>query len=100
MPEDYGIIALVAILIALADVIVDGGLNMALIQKKDADNLDFSTVFFLTLALSVVLYLVLYSAAPFIASFYKSMELISVIRVLALSLFFYALNYFLYLKNQ
>ena len=92
MPEDYGIIALVAILIALADVIVDGGLNMALIQKKDADNLDFSTVFFLTLALSVVLYLVLYSAAPFIASFYKSMELISVIRVLALSLFFYALN--------
>lgn len=92
LPEDYGIIALITIFIALADVIVDGGLNMALVQKKDADNIDFSTVFFVSLTLSLLLYVVLYYSAPFIADFYHSPELIPVVRVLSLSLFLYALN--------
>ena len=92
LPEDYGLIALIAIFIALSDVIIDGGLNMALIQKKDADVLDFSTVFFFSLALSVAVYIILYLASPYIASFYHSPQLIPVIRVLSLSLLFYAVN--------
>ena len=92
LPEQYGVIALITIFIALAEVLVDGGLNMALIQKKDADNTDFSTVFFFSLVLSVLLYAILYFVAPFIAEFYHTEELIPVIRVLSLSLFFYALN--------
>ncbi len=92
LPEEYGIIALISIFIALSDVIIDGGLNMALIQKKNADNVDFSTVFYVSLALSGIVYLILYCAAPAIAKFYRSIELVSVVRVLSVSLFFYALN--------
>lgn len=92
LPEDYGLIALIAIFIALSDVIIDGGLNMALIQKKDADNTDFSTVFFVSLALAVVVYLILCFAAPRIADFYHTSGLVPIIRVLSVSLFFYAFN--------
>ena len=46
VPEDYGVIALITVFIALCDVIVNGGLTTALIQKKNADNVDFSTIFF------------------------------------------------------
>ena len=52
LPEEYGTIALIAIFIQLCDVIIDGGLNTALVQKKDADNIDFSTIFFFSLGLS------------------------------------------------
>lgn len=92
LPEDYGVIALITIFIALSDVIIDGGLNMALIQKKDADNTDFSTVFFISLALAVIVYIALYFSAPLIATFYHTSGLVPVIRVLSLSLFFYAFN--------
>lgn len=92
LPEDYGVIALITIFIALSDVIIDGGFNMALIQKKDADSVDFSTVFYVSLVLSGIVYLILYFSAPSIADFYHSKDLVPVIRVLSLSLFFYALN--------
>lgn len=85
LPEDYGVIALITIFIALSDVIIDGGLNMALIQKKDADNTDFSTVFFISLALAVIVYIALYFSAPLIATFYHTSGLVPVIRVLSLS---------------
>lgn len=92
LPSEYGTIALITIFIALCDVIIDGGLNTALIQKKDADNLDFSTIFFFSLGVAGILYVAMFFGAPLIADFYKQSELVSVIRVLSLSLFFYAFN--------
>ena len=92
LPEQYGIIALITIFIALANVIVDGGLNMALIQKQDVNDTDYSTVFISSLTLSLVLYAILYFIAPIIADFYRTEELVPVIRVLSLSLLFYVLN--------
>lgn len=91
-PEDYGLIALVLVFVNLSNVIVEGGLNMALIQKKNADNLDFSTIFFSSLALSALLYALLFFGSGLIADFYKKPELIPIVRVLGLSLFFYAIN--------
>lgn len=91
-PEDYGIIALVTVFVSLANVIVEGGLNSALIQKKNADNVDFSTIFYTSLAMAALLYTVLYCGATQIASFYDKDELVPVIRVLGISLFFYAIN--------
>lgn len=91
-PEDYGIIALIIIFISLAEVISEGGLNTALIQKKDADETDFSTIFYASTGLSVLLYVVLYFSAPLIARFYDIDLLTTVIRVLGLSLPFYVLN--------
>ena len=92
LPSEYGIIALIAIFIQLCDVIIDGGLNTALIQKKDADNTDFSTIFYFSLSMALVLYGVMYVSATPIAHFYDQPELVPVVRVLSLSLPFYAFN--------
>jgi len=85
-PEVYGIIALVTVFTAIMQVFVDSGLGNALIQKKDADDLDYSTVFFFNLGACVVLYVFMYIIAPIIATFYAMPELTLVIRVLSLTL--------------
>ena len=95
LPENYGVIVLVSVFVNICDKIVICGFATSLIQKKDADNLDFSTVLFFSIAMSLVLYLLLFFTAPLIASFYSeydATELISVIRVLGLSLFVLAVN--------
>lgn len=92
LPEDYGIIALVLIFITLANVFVQSGFNNALIQKKHADEIDFSSVFYLSFFVAGVLYLTLYFISPIIATFYKEPLLIPVLRVLSLTLFFGAFN--------
>ena len=92
-PADFGLIALVTVFIALATVFVQSGLNTALIQKKDADNLDFSTVFYASLAVAALLYGVLFVCAPLIADFYNGQtKLIPVIRVLGIILLMGAVN--------
>lgn len=85
-PDDYGLIALVAIFIALMNVFVDSGIASALIQKKDADELDFSTAFYFNFFLCVILYSFMYITAPVIAEFYNNLALIPIIRVLSLNI--------------
>ena len=92
MPEEYGIVALITIFIALAEVIADGGFNTALIQKKEADAIDFSTVFYFSMFVAFTLYGILFFSAPFIANFYNQPLLTDVIRVLSCSLLFYSFN--------
>jgi O-antigen/teichoic acid export membrane protein len=92
LPEDYGIIALVTIFILIARVFVQSGFNTALIQKKDADDLDFSSVFYLSLFVAGLLYIILFFASPFIADFYQNPQLVLVLRVLSITLFFGAIN--------
>lgn len=92
LPSEYGTVALITVFIALCDVIIDGGFNTALIQKKGADNLDFSTIFYFSLLLSGLLYLILYILAPVISSLYNQAELVPIIRVISISLPFYAIN--------
>lgn len=92
MPNDYGIIALIAIFITISNVFVQNGFNTALIQNKNVDQIDFSSVFFLSLFVASVLYILLFCTAPLIASFYCMPQLISVFRVLAITLFFGATN--------
>lgn len=96
LPEDYGLIALVTVFITICNKIVVSGFATSLIQKKDADNLDFSTVFYFSLAVAAVLYTGLFFAAPFIAEFYSAESdpelFIQVIRVMGLNLFIIAVN--------
>ena len=92
MPEQFGTIAIVMVFISLARVFVQSGFNTALIQKKDADDVDFSSVFYLSLAIAGFLYFIIYFTAPGIASFYDDEILIPVLRVLSLTLLFGALN--------
>ncbi len=96
LPDDYGLIALVTVFITICNKIVVSGFATSLIQKKDADNLDFSTVFYFSLAVAVVLYTGLFFSAPFIADFYSAESdpelFIQVIRVMGLNLFIIAVN--------
>lgn len=91
-PNDYGIIALLTIFISLANVFIQSGFNTALIQKKNIKEEDFSSVLYISLAVSTLLYIVLFLASPFIADFYKIAELKQVLRVLSIILFFGAFN--------
>lgn len=85
-PEDYGTIALVTVFTAILQVFVDSGLGTALIQKKDVDEIDFSSVFYFNFAVCLILYLGMFAAAPFIADFYGDVTLVPVIRILSLTI--------------
>lgn len=85
-PEVYGVVALVAVFTTILQVFVDGGMANALIQKKDSDDLDFSSVFFFNIVMCIFLYCWLFISAPMIASFYKNSELVPIIRVLGITL--------------
>ena len=85
-PEDFGLIALVLVFTNIAGVFIQAGFSTALVQKKDADNIDFSSVFFVSLAIAVVFYVALFACAPLIASFYERNELVPVIRCLSFTL--------------
>lgn len=83
-PAVYGTVALITVITTILQVFVDSGLGTALIQKKDADDLDFSTVFYFNMAFSVVLYFLLFLFSPTIAKIYHRPELTPLIRVLGL----------------
>ncbi|MCI6242154.1 MAG: lipopolysaccharide biosynthesis protein [Agathobacter sp.] len=85
-PEDYGTISLITVFTTILQVFVDSGLGTALIQKKDADDLDFSSVFYFNFFVCVVLYAGMFLAAPFIAVFYNDPALTSVVRVMSLTI--------------
>lgn len=85
-PEMYGQVALITVFTAILNVFLDSGLGRALIQKKDADQIDFSTVFYFNIVCSIALYLLLFFTAPIIANYYNSESLTPVIRVLGISL--------------
>lgn len=83
-PTVYGVVALVTVITTVLQVFVDSGFATALIQKKDADDLDFSTVFYFNLVTCIILYALVFMIAPVIAAFYKMPELTSVIRAISL----------------
>ncbi|MBQ7288433.1 MAG: lipopolysaccharide biosynthesis protein [Clostridia bacterium] len=85
-PEAYGTIALITVFTSILNVFIDSGLGNALIQKKDADDTDFSTVFFFNIGVCILLYILMFFAAPWIAAFYEDVSLIPLIRVLSLTL--------------
>lgn len=86
VPEDYGQIALITVFTTIMQVFVDSGLGTALIQKKDADDLDFSSVFYFNFVICLILYVVMFVIAPFIARFYGDSSLTSIIRVISLTI--------------
>ena len=85
-PEYYGTVALITVITSILQVFVDSGLGNALIQKKDADDMDFSTVFFTNIFFCVFLYIVLFASYPLIAKFYNNVVLVPYIRVLGITI--------------
>jgi len=91
-PNDFGTIAIVQIFLYIFNVFFQSGLTTALIQKKSADNIDFSSVFYMNLIISTLLYFLLFLTSPFISGFFNNSNLNILIRFLAITLFFGALN--------
>ncbi len=91
-PAEYGIMAMIAIFIAVSNSIVDSGFSNALIRKVHIEKVDYNTVFLFNLIVSIVLYILLYVAAPAISLFFKEPVLIDVLRVIGLILIVNALG--------
>lgn len=91
-PDDYGSIAIVMVFVNLATVFVEGGLNTALIQKKECDNTDYSTIFHFSFAVSLVIYIILFFSAPFVAQFYDKPILQPVLRTISVILIAFSLS--------
>ncbi|MCI7188470.1 MAG: lipopolysaccharide biosynthesis protein [Fusobacterium mortiferum] len=91
-PRDYGTVALIMVFIAISTVFVQSGFNTALIQKKYIDEEDISSVFYISLFIAIIMYIILWIFAPTIANFYKILELTSIVRVMGLVLFLNTFN--------
>ena len=91
-PDDYGMIGMLAIFLAISQVFIDGGFSSALIQRKKCDDTTYSTVFYINVGISILCYGILFVAAPFIASFYGQPILKDIARVSSLSLIIGALS--------
>lgn len=91
-PENYGQIAIVSVFINILSVFAVSGIGTALIRKPNADDLDYSTVFFFNIVFSFFLYIILFGLAPVIASYYQDDSLTSIIRVLGISVILSGLN--------
>lgn len=90
-PHDYGLIGMLAIFIAVAQSLIDSGFSQALIRKQNRTEVDNNTVFYFNIVVSVLLYLILYISAPFVADFYNTPQLCPVMRVICLSIIFNSL---------
>lgn len=82
-PEEYGLIGIIMIFIALFNSIVDSGFSSALIRKNDVTDTDYNTVFFTNMAVSIVLFLLMFFAAPLISDFFNQPQLLMLSRVMA-----------------
>lgn len=91
-PDDYGLLGLITIVTAVCTTLVNGGFTTALIRKKDISENDYNTAFIVNLALSLLLYAIVYASSPFIADFFKREELVSLTRVASLGLIAGALS--------
>lgn len=85
-PADYGLIGMLAIFMGVSQVFIDGGFSKALIQTKDKDERDFSTVFYINLGISLLVYAILFFSAPAIATFYNQPLLTPITRIYSLNL--------------
>jgi O-antigen/teichoic acid export membrane protein len=96
-PSEYGVMAIITILVAVSNSIIDSGFSNALIRKVRIERMDYNTVFYFNLLVSIVLYLTLFFASPAISSFFKEPILIEVVRVCGVVLIINALGLFLVL---
>ena len=92
LPEEYGLIAMLNIVLAISQTFVEGGFSNALIQKKCVSEIDYSTAFYFNFVISILFYLVLYASSPWIALFYEEPRLEELLRYLGLGVIFQGLT--------
>jgi teichuronic acid exporter len=92
-PRDYGLMAYMGIFLGIAQWLSNAGFGFALIQKKDADDIDFSTAYLFNVTLSFFFFLLYFFSAPYISGFFREPELINIMRVLSMTLILNSLCY-------
>jgi len=92
MPADYGLIGMMTIFFAFSELFVGSGFSMALIQKKDRTEVDYSTIFHFNFIVGLIFYLILFFSAPLIAQFFNNSQLTILTRVLSLSIIINSLS--------
>lgn len=91
-PSDYGLVGMLAIFIAVSDSLINSGFSQALIRKQSRTDIDNCTVFFFNIVVSLILYVILFFIAPWVAVFYREPQLCSLMRVLCLIVIIYSLG--------
>mgnify|MGYP003283432963 FL=1 len=86
LPEEYGVVSIITIFTSILNLFLDSGFKNALIQKRDADEIDYSTVFYFNIMMGVTLYIFMFWVSPFIANFYEMEAMTPYIRILSLTL--------------
>src|SRR5690606_22613680 len=86
LPEEFGLIGMIVVVVAIGNVLLDGGLTKSLIRDPDCDQSDYSTVFIFHLVASIVIYIGVFFLAPLIADFYDQPILTAITRVYSLSI--------------
>lgn len=81
LPAEFGLIAMIGVFVGLSNALVSGGMTQSLVRSEDLDDDDFSTVFYFNVGVSIVIYLIVFAIAPFIADFYKQNLLVNILRV-------------------
>ena len=92
LPEDYGVIAMLNIFLAVSQTFIESGFASALIRKIDRTEVDFSTVFFFNIVVAALLYILLWCCSPYIAKFYEIPELERITKIVSLNLIVYSLS--------
>ncbi len=85
-PQDYGVLGMITIFMAISQSLIDSGFSNALIRKQNRTDVDNSTVFYFNLVVSGCLYVVLFILAPYVAQFYNTPSLCPIMRVICLSM--------------
>lgn len=83
LPEHFGLIGMVTVFIALSNSIINSGFTQALVREQHTTQQDYSTVFYFNMAVSLIIYLMLYVSAPFISEFFNEPALVSILRILS-----------------
>ena len=91
-PSDFGLIGMTIVITALAQIFSDGGLSQALIRKQDCKDVDYSTVFIINTLIGISVYIIIFFLAPMIARFFNQPSLVSIIRVISISIPFNSLS--------
>lgn len=91
-PEVYGLVAMATVFTGLLEPLINSGMSNRLIQKKDADDVDFSSYFYFNMLMSVLIYCVVFFGAPFVAAFYNTQALTAIIRVIGLNVLVYGVK--------
>lgn len=91
-PNDYGLLGMLAIVIALSQIFIESGIAKALIQKQNCNDVDYSTAFYSNIGIAVCIYIIIYFSAPIISDFYEEPILKSLLRVLSINFVLGAFN--------